>query len=264
MNSLSRRAKIIIGIVLGIIVVAGGILFYLQRTGKISIFAATTPITVTPRNISTEVGTTSTIRVSPAKIFTATCIGTSPNNTPLKTVEVVGGTDSARWISTRYFRTLTSSFGIKAVAEGTARCDLVNFKPKTGQIRIGNPYSVTINIGPAFTGGTTTGDGTTGGTGTTTITTDPTSLTLRHNTTQTVYLLGAGSVVTVKCSNGAQAWNGSTAGVTMTFRPTGTNTIVQNIGIKAAPSAASSVCLLYQSTTTTGTPAGQVPVTTYD
>ena len=260
MKSLSRRAKIIIGIVLGIILVTGGVLVYLQRTGKISIWAATPAFTaVIPDN--SFVGDTENAIISPAKKFTVTCRGYSFDKSPSRTVAIVDGTNSSTNISSKKFSTLTSQFSIKSLASGTARCTFANIVPSIGKRKI--PV-LTLNIYAAQSGGMGGSGGTSGGTTTNPITTDPTSLNLRRNDTQTVSLGGAGSVVTVKCSNGAQAWNGSTAGGTMTFRPPGTNTIVPPIGIKAAPSAASSVCLLYQSTTTTGTPAGQVPVTTYD
>ena len=220
MKSLSRRAKIIIGIVLGIILVTGGVLVYLQRTGKISIWAATPAFTsVIPDN--SFVGDTENAIISPAKKFTVTCRGYSFDKSPSRTVAIVDGTNSSTNISSKKFSTLTSQFSIKSLASGTARCTFANIVPSIGKRKI--PV-LTLNIYAAQSGGMGGSGGTSGGT-----TTNP-----------------------------------ITAGGTMTFRPRGTNTIVPHIGIKAAPSAASSVCLLYQSTTTTGTPAGQVPVTTYD
>src|SRR3990167_9751950 len=128
MGSLSRRAKIIIGIVLGIIVVTGGILFYLQRTGKISIFAATPPFTaVIPEN--SFVGDTDTAIISPARKFTVTCRGYGFDKSPSRTVAIVDGTNSSTNISSKKFSTLTSQFSIKSLASGTARCTFANIVP---------------------------------------------------------------------------------------------------------------------------------------
>ena len=278
MKSLSRRAKIIIGIVLGVIVVTGGVLVYLQRTGKISIFAATVPITVTPRNVTMTALETKEIRVTPAKSFRVTCLGYFPDSStaagkPLKTVEIVGGTEYTKYNSIgsqRYFPAKTSSFSVKALSEGKAICKF-NFYPKTGQIRVGDPYSVTINIrwlgDIGNSGSTTTGGGTTGGSGATTITLDPTSLNLHKGTYQAVYLPAAAApVVTVQCSGEASVWNGSADVAKATFRDNVTTekNELNAVSIKAGRNVGSGTCLFYLSADAAVSPAATLPVTSYD
>lgn len=263
MGSLSRRAKIIVGIVIGIIVVAAGVIIYLQKTGKVSIWAATSTVTATPSRIGTYIGYSNTITVTPARKFEVVCKGLNKSNAPLRTVEIVGGTNTGVDKSSKKFSSYTSSFSIKAVAEGSARCIFSSIIPSQRK-GAASPsitfYQINDSASASNTSDADTSAG--GSTAGNTISLDPSSLNLRHNDSQTVYLSSnAGPVVTVKCSNGAQALNGSTAGGTLTFRNAAN---VPFVAIKAAPSAASSVCQFFQSESATGTPAAQLQVTTYD
>ncbi len=265
--SLSQRTKVILWIIVGLVVIAGGVLTYLQLTGRVKIWAATPAFTVTPQERNLFVGETKTTWISPAKKFEIVCSGYSFSKSPSKTVEIVGGTNmvgskyNSASMSAKKFDTLTSTFNIKALAAGTARCVFSGIIPNVGKTKI---PSLALNIYRAQSGGTGTG-GTTGGAGVTTITTSPTSLNLRINAEETVYISVAGPVVTVKCSNGVRAVNGANVGGTITYGSAGGSDNVPNIRIKAAPTPITgAVCQLYSSATASGTPAGQIPVTTYD